>query len=87
MQRLIGQFPLASGAHPTRSDGMCAMEMVAWLAGEAHSDEPACACPVLGALVRACNDVMGDRDRNRLLRPLVPALVNSRATVAIERQR
>ncbi|HEB51942.1 MAG TPA: hypothetical protein ENI87_01675, partial [bacterium] len=87
MQRLIEHYPLQRGAHPSRDDGMCAMEMVAWLAGEAHSDEPECACPVLAALVRACNDAMTDHARNRYLRPLVPLLVNTRASAAIERVR
>lgn len=66
---------------------MCAMEMVAWLAGEPHSDEPACACPVLAALVRACNDAMSDGVRDRWLRPLVPMLVDTRSTAAVERAR
>ena len=87
MQRLIDQHPLQRGAHPTRGDGMCAMEMVAWLAGEAHSDEPSCACPVIAAFVRACNDAMGDQARNRHLRPLVPKLVNTRSSPAVERRR
>ncbi|MCK5945532.1 MAG: hypothetical protein KAI24_26315 [Planctomycetes bacterium] len=87
MQRLIEQYPLQRGSHPSRDDGMCAMEMVAWLAGEAHSDEPQCACPVLAAMVRACNDVMSDEARNQHLRPLVPQLVHSRRTAAVERAR
>jgi len=66
---------------------MCAMEMVSWLAGEAHSDEPRCACPVLAALVRACNDAMGDAARNLHLRPLVPRLVNTKSTRAVEAAR
>jgi hypothetical protein len=87
MDRPIDQVSLAAGAHGSRNDGMCAMEMVAWLAGEPHSDEPGCACPVLGALVRACNDAMSDAQRNRWLRPLVPVLVGTRATAAVERAR
>lgn len=87
MQRLIDQHPLQRGAHPTRGDGMCAMEMVAWLAGEPHSDEPTCSCPVLAAFVRACNDAMSDAARNTYLRPLVPRLVNSRGSAATERHR
>lgn len=87
MHRLIDQHPLRRGAHATRDDGMCAMEMVAWLAGEAHSDEPACACPVLSAFVRACNDAMGDQARNRHLRPLVPMLVNTRGDAGLEQAR
>jgi len=84
MQRLIDTIPLQHGSHRSRDDGMCAMEMVAWLAGEAHSDEPQCACPVLAALVRACNDGMSDGRRDALLRPLVPLLVNSRRSDAVE---
>ncbi|MEO6595589.1 MAG: hypothetical protein ABIP94_12625 [Planctomycetota bacterium] len=87
MQRLIDQLPLQRGAHASRDDGMCAMEMVAWLAGEAHSDEPVCSCPVLSAFVRACNDAMTDEARNRHLRPLVPLLVNTRGKAAAERAR
>jgi hypothetical protein len=86
MQR-SSEFSLRRGAHPTRDDGMCAMEMVAWLKGEQHSDEPGCACPVLGAFVRAGNDAMSDSQRNRFLRPLVPLLVDTRATAAVERAR
>lgn len=87
MQRLIDQHPLRRGAHPSRELGMCAMEMVAWLAGEPHSDEPSCACPVIAAFVRACNDAMDDEQRNRHLRPLVPLLVNTRGSAAAERVR
>lgn len=87
LQRLIDQHPLRRGAHPSRDDGMCAMEMVAWLAGEPHSDEPRCACPVLAALVRAINDSLSDEARNRYLRPLVPQLVNTRGSAADERRR
>lgn len=86
-QRLIDQHPLRRGAHPSRADGMCAMEMVAWLAGEAHSDEPGCTCPVIAAFVRACNDSLHDEARNRFLRPLVPQLVNTRGSAADERAR
>jgi hypothetical protein len=87
MKRLLETIPLQPGSHPSREDGMCAMEMVAWLAGEAHSDEPACACPVLAALVRASNDAMTGQERDQLLRPLVPMLVNSRRTAAVEAAR
>lgn len=88
MRRLFDQFPLRRGAHPSRGDGMCAMEMVAWLAGEEHSDEPQCACPVIAAFVRAINDGLPtDPVRTRLLRPLVPMFVNTRGTAADERRR
>lgn len=63
------------------------MEMVAWLAGEPHTDEPRCACPVLGAVVRAANDAADDAARTPLLRPLVPLLVGSRTDPARCRRR
>jgi hypothetical protein len=87
MQRIIERHPLRHGAHRSRDEGMCAMEMVAWLAGEPHSDDPACACPVATALVRACNDAMSDAARDRCLRPFVPRLVNSRGSAALESAR
>jgi hypothetical protein len=64
------------------------MEAVAWLAGEPHSDQPACACPVIGAFMRSWNDSLPDDEiRTRLLRPLLPLLVGSRSTTAVELQR
>ncbi|MGE3173482.1 MAG: hypothetical protein AB7O97_12730 [Planctomycetota bacterium] len=86
MQRLNEQYPLRRGAHERRDDGMCAMEMVAWLAGEEHSDEPQCACPVIAAYVRTLNDFLpNDAARDRLLRPLVPKFVNTREPQAARR--
>jgi hypothetical protein len=63
------------------------MEMVAWLAGEAHSDEPDCTCSVLAPLVRACNDAMSEYLRNHYLRPLLPQLIHTRASATVERLR
>lgn len=64
------------------------MELVAWLAGEPHSDEPQCACPVIGALMRATNDLCHDPAvRDRILRPLAPLVVRSRADAGIETMR
>jgi hypothetical protein len=72
---------LKSGSHDSPEAGMCAMEAVAWLAGEPHSDHPACACPVVSAAVRRLNDsITDDATRTELLRPLLPRLVGSRAS-------
>lgn len=35
----ITEVKLAEGAHASANDGLCFMEMAAWFAGEAHSDE------------------------------------------------
>lgn len=83
MNRILDQFPLRRGAHDRRDDGMCAMEMVAWLAGEEHSDQPRCSCPAIASYVRALNDLLpNDSERTRLLRPLVPKFVNTRGNDA-----
>jgi hypothetical protein len=79
---------LGHGAHSARSQVVCAMEAVAWLAGEPHSDRPECACPVIGAFMRSWNDaLLSDEDRARWLRPLLPLLVGTRSTKAVELKR
>lgn len=61
---------IGHGAHFSLDDGLCVMEAVAYVAGEPWSDHPKCACPVLGAFMRAWNDGLPtDEDRTRLLRP------------------
>src|SRR5215471_4062137 len=85
---LLNAFPIRAGSHARRGDGMCAMEMVAWLAGEEHGDGPRCACPVIAAVVRAFNDALpDDAARSLWLRPRIPRLVNSRAGSLDERAR
>jgi hypothetical protein len=84
----IDTIPILAGSHDTRDDGVCAMELVAWMAGEPHSDSPACTCPVLAAFVRSWNDGIADDDtRARLLRPFLPRLIGTRSTPQIEEQR
>ena len=75
------------GAHQPNGM-MCAMEAVAFVAGELWSDHPECACPVIGAFMRAWNDgLTDDAERTALLRPLVPKLVGTRGSKAIEQRR
>lgn len=73
---LIGQIKLSPYGHPSPDKGMCAMEMVAWLEGLPHSDEPECTCPVIAAFVRRINDNMNQEGRDRLLAYL-PRLVGT----------
>ena len=64
------------------------MELVAWLAGERHSDSPECASPVIGAFVRAFNDILpSDAARDYYLRRWVPRLVNTVGSAALEKHR
>jgi len=79
---------LLNGPHAAREDGMCAMEAVAWLAGEPHTDRPACACPVIASAVQVINDRIHDTaERTALLVPLLPRVVGTRAGAEIELKR
>jgi len=87
LSRLDTLPPLAKGAHKKADGVACLMEAVAFVAGERWSDHPTCACPVIGAFLRTWNDDLPDDERDVLLRPLVPLLVGTRSTPAIERRR
>jgi len=47
----FGTMELLKGSHDD-GNGKCGLEAVAWLAGEEHSDHPACVSPVLGDFCR-----------------------------------
>lgn len=83
----LSKVTLEKGSHATRDEGMCAMEAVAWLAGEPHSFQPVCACPVIGAFVVCLNDRMSEEDRNSFLKPLLGRLVGSKASPVVEIRR
>jgi hypothetical protein len=63
---MTSDYTLAYGTHPNPQDGRCAMEWVAHLAGERHSDQPACVSPVVRALCVALNDGLDCPARQRL---------------------
>ena len=84
--RLAEVAVLHAGGH-SPGDQMCAMEAVAFIAGEPWSDHPQCASPVIGAFMRAWNDGLPDAERNTLLLPLIPRLVGTRGSDALEERR
>jgi hypothetical protein len=86
---ILDNFSLLSGAHDGSDETeMCVMEAVAYIAGEPWSDHPNCACPVISAFLRSWNDCLPtDEDRNRLLKPLVLQLIDTKSTAAIEEKR
>ena len=89
-KRLAKIQSLYSGSHPKNGNGhveACAMEAVAFIAGEPWSDHPECACPVIGAFMRAWNDGLADDQRTSLILPLIPRLVGTRSTKKIEQRR
>lgn len=83
LRRLLPGGELGSGSHDYHPDdeeapeGVCLMEAVSWVAGEAHSDHPRCACPVLTIIGIDINDAADDIGRQRLI-PAIPALVGSK---------
>lgn len=85
MNRSLDSIVLKTGSHTSADDGLCAMEAVAWLANETHSDRPVCASPVLSAYVRTLNDYMPD-DQRQKLKLYVPRLLNT-ADASLELQR
>ena len=79
---------LKYGSHASREQGMCVMEAVAYVAGEPHSDRPKCVCPVIATLLRSWNDALPDDEtRTRLLMPLIPVVIGTRADKATEERR
>ena len=77
---------LKAGSHSPNST-FCVMEAVAFVAGEKWSDSPECVCPVISSFLRAWNDALPtDEERDRLLKPLIPKILNTR-NKALEHRR
>jgi hypothetical protein len=84
----IAALSLDSGNHADLEHGACVMEAVAYVAGEPWSDAPQCACPVITAFMVSWNDALpSSAERDRLLKPLIPQLVGTRSTPAVEQRR
>ncbi len=64
---------LSAGAHDADVGEACVMEYVSLLAGEEWSDRPECTHPILAHEARTTNDLLLDRDRQRLV-PLIGRL-------------
>ena len=69
-------YTLSRGAHVSAGDGRCAMEWVAYLAGERHSDQPHCVCRALRQFTVRLNDSMPDDVRQRL-RPYLARMIGT----------
>ncbi len=91
--RSLKKLPLAKalaigfseGSHRDRSNGMCVMEVAAWVAGEPHSDHPKCVSKVIGAFMRNWNDSLrSPAERKRLLGPLLKPTLKTAANDAVE---
>ncbi len=85
--RLAQVTKLYSGGHRPDDARMCAMEAVAFISREPWSDHPQCASAVIGAFMRAWNDGLPDAERTSLLLPLIPRLVGTLGSGALEERR
>ncbi len=75
----ISDIVIKAGSHRDPDLGMCIMEAAAYVAGEPHSDHPACVSKTISAFLRAWNDQLQDNEaRTRLLAPLIPHILNTR---------
>ena len=76
---LLESLTFKHGAHkPNTNSEMCVMEAVAYIAGEDWSDHPKCVSPVIATFMRSWNDGLPtDEDRTRLLKPLIPVIMNT----------
>jgi hypothetical protein len=70
------EYRLSRGRHLTPDRGRCAMEWVAELTGEAHTDRPRTTSVVAAEYVRRFNDVLADGPRQQL-RPYLSRMIGT----------
>ena len=77
LQRAFDRVELVSGSIGNPGEGrMCLMSLVAFLAGEAHSDAPRCASPLIQTFAVLVNDHMPHGARQRL-KPFAPRIIGT----------
>jgi hypothetical protein len=69
-------YELKNGSHESREAGMCAMEWVAYIAGEEHTDSPVCVDVALRRFSIGLNDALPD-DLRQQLRPYLARMVGT----------
>lgn len=77
---------LSKGRHTSPDDGACVMELASMLAGEAFSDHPQTACPVIGSFLRTYNDSVDD-ERRQALYAYAARIVGTRDSKEVARAR
>jgi hypothetical protein len=75
---------LSRGSHHPNEGKACMMEAVSFLAGEKFTDQPECVSRVIATFCRTWNDGLEQEDRDRLLLPLLQAVIGTRTTDADE---
>ena len=85
--RLARVTTLAGGPNANPDQGLSALEAAAYLAGEPHSNQPACASPSIAAFIRTWGDGLKQAERDGLILPLLPRLVGTHVSAVLERRR
>lgn len=70
------EYFLSKGHHFHAAEGRCAMEWVAYIAGEPHTDKPVCVSPVLRGVAIGLNDIMPNDVRQKL-RPYLGRMIGT----------
>ena len=81
----VWRFDLVRGFSGDPSQGACLLTAVSWLVDGKLTDRPKCVCPLLAQFGRHANDILYQRDRQRL-RAFIYRLAGSRDSSAIERR-
>lgn len=62
----MDKYHISNGSHAHPDEGMCAMEWVAHLAGEPHSDHPTCVDDCVRYVCISLNDRLDNTERQKL---------------------
>lgn len=73
-----GRVWLSNGGHNKRESGVCAMEYVAYLAGERHSAAPKCVSVLLVDFFICLNDSARSDEERQKLRPYLTRCIGTR---------
>lgn len=76
LERALERVELVTGVGTRDAGRMCVMSLVACLAGEEHTDSPACASPLIRAYAIPLNDNMPHAVRQRL-KPFAPRILGT----------
>jgi hypothetical protein len=76
LERALERVELVTGVGTRDAGRMCVMSLVACLAGEEHTDSPACASALVRAFAIPLNDNMPHATRQRL-KPFAPRIIGT----------
>jgi hypothetical protein len=76
LERALERVELVTGVGTRDAGRMCVMSLVACLAGEEHTDSPACASPLIRAFAIPLNDNMPHGVRQKL-KPFAPRILGT----------